>query len=234
MKKNLMNLMIYVVGIAVVGFCPFYSHAQFRPQIDVQEWPQGKVVLFSGDTIYGNLTYHRTQEILNVQHEDGTISTFSPVNVEYFVAQELPSGRSHLFRTLQWNLGRDYSDFRKPTFFEELNRGPLTLVMREAYILRDANSINSLNQSYLYDPAFYDPNSQWREQVKELYYILLPDGDIIPLRNIRKDLHTLFGDRSKEVKSYIKQNKLDYERPHQLVAIVNYFNTLAVTTTRGK
>lgn len=233
MKKKLTNLMIgLLVGICA-GFWPSVTNAQYRPTIDVQEWPKGKVVLTSGDTLYGALTYYRTQEIVNVQHSDGSVSAVSPVNVEYFVAQEMPSGRSHLFRTLNWDMGREYSNFKKPTFFEELNKGPLTLVVRETYVRRDANYSRGLSDTYLYDPAFYNSTSQWMEQVKELYYILLPNGDIVALRNVRKDLHTLFGDRSREVKSYVRQNKLEYEKPHELIAIVNYFNTLSLTTSRA-
>ena len=233
MKKKLTNLMIgLLVGICA-GFWPSITNAQYRPSIDVQEWPKGKVVLTSGDTLYGALTYYRTQEIVNVQHSDGSVSAVSPVNVEYFVAQEMPSGRSHIFRTLNWDMGREYSDFKKPTFFEELNQGALTLVMRETYVRRDANNSRGLSGNYLYDPTFYNSTSQWMDQVKELYYILLPNGDIVSLRNVRKDLHTLFGEKSKEVKSYVKQNRLEYEKPHELIAIVNYFNTLSLTTSRA-
>ncbi|WP_439881763.1 hypothetical protein ACSX1A_01125 [Pontibacter sp. MBLB2868] len=233
MKKKLTNLTIGLLTMICAGFWPSITIAQYRPAIDIQEWPKGKVVLTSGDTIYGALTYHRTQEIINVQHSDGSISSLSPVNVEYFVAQEMPSGRSHIFRTLRWDMGREYTEFKKPTFFEELNRGPLTLVMRETYIRRDANNSRGLAGNYLYDPSFYNTNSQWMEQVKELYYVLLPDGNVISLRNVRKDLHILFGNRSKEVKSYVRQKKLDYDKPHELVAIVNYFNTLSLATSRA-
>ncbi|MFD2514851.1 hypothetical protein ACFSRY_13325 [Pontibacter locisalis] len=230
MKKKLTNLMMGLLVMVCAGFWPNETLAQFRPAVDVQEWPKGKVVLVTGDTLYGAITYHRTQDIVNVQHSDGSVSSLSPVNVDYFVAQEMPSGRSHMFRTLQWDMGKEYTDFKKPTFFEELNRGTLTLVMRETYVRRDANNSRGLASNYLHDAAYYSANNQWMDQVKELYYILLPDGNIISLRNVRKDLHTLFGDRSKEVKKYVRKYNLDYSKPHELVAIVNYFNTLSLAS----
>ena len=64
------------------------------------------------------------------------------------------------------------------------------------------------------------------EQAQEFYYILLPDGEIVTLHNVRKDLHKLFGDKSREVKDYVKAHSLDYDRPYKLIAIVNYFNSL--------
>lgn len=228
MKKNLTTFaQVVCVVLAAIGFS-LDASAQLRTEIDVQQWPAGKVVLTTGDTIYGPLTYHRTQEVINVQNDDGTVSAYSPVNVQYFVAQEQPSNRPYVFRTLMWDMDRDYSDFKKPTFFEQLNQGPLTLIMREAYVRRDARHdmrhVNS--QRYYNSPNYYPMDNSYLDQVNELYYVLLPDGEIVTLRRVRKDLHRLFGKKSKQVKKYVKKKRLDYEKPHELVAIINYFNSL--------
>lgn len=224
MKKNLTMLAQVVCVVIAVMVHSLNATAQYRAEIDVQNWPAGKVVLTTGDTIYGPLTFHRTQEVINVHNEDGTISSFSPVNVQYFVAQEMPSNRSYTFRTLMWNLGRDYSDFKKPTFFEQLNQGPLSLIMREAYVRRDVHYAS--NQIYANNPNLYQPGDGYIDQVTGLYYALLPDGEIVTLRNVRKDLHRLFGKKSKQVKKFVRSKKLDYSKPHELIAIVNYFNSL--------
>jgi hypothetical protein len=211
---------------AIVGNSA-YTYAQQRMEIDVQQWPTGKVVLTSGDTIYGPLAFYRSEDVVNVQNTDGTISAFSPVNVQYFVAQEQPSGRSYFFKTLMWDMGRDYTNFKKPTFFEQLNQGGLTLMMREAYINRHNNYSNSFyGQRYYYDPYFYPTGYQPTQVIKELYYVLLPNGEVVTLRHVRKDLHKLFGKKSRAVKKYVKDHRLDYERPHELVSIINYFNSL--------
>ncbi|PRY03993.1 hypothetical protein CLV24_13720 [Pontibacter ummariensis] len=226
MKKSINTYILTCVILALmVSLYPQKAQAQLRTALDVQEWPAGKVVLASGDTVYGPLTFHRNQDIINVQNEDGSLSSFSPVNVQYFIAQEQPSGRPYVFRSLMWDRGRENSDFKRPTFFEQLNQGTLTLIMRESYVRRDA-SRNSGRNSYYYDPSYYAMGSEWLDQVKELYYILLPDGEIITLRNIRRDLFDLFGDKARRVKKYARKHNLDYDKPHELVAIVNYFNSL--------
>ena len=210
--------------LAAIVLSPDVS-AQIRTKIDVQQWPAGKVVLTSGDTIYGPLTYHRTEEIVNVLNEDGTISAFSPVNVQYFVAQEKPSNRPYIFRTLMWDMGRDYTGFKKPTFFEQLNQGPLTLIMREGQVLRrDVSDVG--RQGYHNASYIYPVTDAYVDQVTPLYYVLLPDGEIVTLRHVRKDLHKLFGNKSREVRKYVRKKKLDYRKPHQLIAIINYFNSL--------
>jgi hypothetical protein len=168
-----------------------------------------------------------------VQHSDGSFTCLSPVNVEYFVAQEMPSGRSQVFKTLRWDMGREHSDFKKPTFFEELNSGTLTLIKREAYVRREASNSRGLASNDIFNQPSDSGDSQWRDQVKELYYVLLPDGNIIYLKNIRKDLHSLFGNKSRDIKSYVKQNKLEYDKSHELIAIVNYFNALTMTTSHA-
>lgn len=225
MKKILTALLVVCVLLVSDGLFINAAEAQVRLALDVQEWPTGKVVMVNGDTLYGALTYYRTPDIVNVHHQNGSMTSVSPVNVEYFVAQEMPSGRSFTFKTLHWDLGKPYSNFKKPTFFEILNQGALTLVKREAYSHKNGNL----------SPAFPVANQnagQWDpEQIRDVYYIVLPDGDIVGLKNPRKDLQTLFGSKYKDVKSYIKLNRLDYEKPHELVAIVNYFNTLTSSTS---
>lgn len=226
MRKNHLPLCLLSVLAAVILLFPAQAQAQFRSAIDVQEWPAGKVVLTSGDTIYGAVTYHRTEEIINVKDANGNLRTFAPVNVQYFVAQEQPSGRPYTFRTLQWDLGREYSDFKKPTFFEQLNQGPLTLIMREQYLNPQLTNPNSYMKQGYYEQGYYTLNPEWLEQIEELYYVLLPNEEIVTLRNVRRDLHRLFGKNSRKVKKFVRQHNLSYEKPHQVVAIVNYFNSL--------
>ncbi|WP_266202542.1 hypothetical protein [Pontibacter kalidii] len=224
MKNNIYLTSWLLCVMLIICLLPIGASGQYRPTVDVQEWPSGKVVLTSGDTIYGPVTFYRAQEVVSVINEDGTKSSFSPVNVQYFVAQEEPSGRSYTFRSLPWDLGRDHTGFKKPTFFEQLNQGTFTLIMREEYVHRDASPLYAHNA--LYDSEYYVPGSEWIDQIKGLYYIMLPDGEIVTLRNVRKDLQQLFGSKSREVKKFVKEKRLTYEKQHQLIAIVNFYNSL--------
>jgi hypothetical protein len=205
---------------------PILGQSQTRNSIDVQEWPTGEVVLATGETMTGALSYHHTEDVVQVQQSNGAISSFSPVNVLYFTASEFEGGPNKLFRAYDWNLGKDYSDFKKPTFFEQLNDGKLTLIMREEYVQQDI-SRTGLDPGYSgYYPYGYPAGSNWVVKVKALYFILLPNGEIRQLRNVRRDLQHLFGKKMSEVKAFIKLNKLNYDQPHQLVAIINYYNSL--------
>ncbi len=216
-------------SVVVLILCvSFTLNAQQRDQWDVLWWPESKVVLANGDTVHGALTLYRSQDLIHVQKPDSSIVFFSPVHVKYFVAIEQPSGKKTLFRTLDWDLGRDYSDFKKPTFFEQLNSGKFSLMRREGPWIRNAQRVNSF-----YSPGNGNGLAQHGYQAdgppgyaQELYYLLLPNGEVMTLRNVRRDLLNVFGKKSKKVRTYVRQHNLDYDRPHRLVAIVNYFNTL--------
>lgn len=222
MKKYIVMLGMLVAAMGA----SLDARAQQIVSPDVQRWPEGKVVLADGEVLYGPLTYYQSQEVVNVRNEDGSIRSLSPVLVQHFVGQDLPSGRMYLFRALPWDLGRKYSDFKKPTFFEELNQGPLTLLRRQVPLVQTAGYANTLNESSHINANVYPVHQAAQEQIEDYYYILLPDGEIVTLQNVRKDLHKLFGKKSRKVKEYVKEHNLDYDRPYKLIAIVNYFNSL--------
>src|ERR687893_425233 len=97
----------------LILFSFYFINAPVRAQrVDIQEWPKGRVVLTSGDTLSGPLTYHRTEDIVRVTLKDGSIQAFAPVNVASFTVSD---GRfAQTFRPFMWNRGNDYSDYKAP------------------------------------------------------------------------------------------------------------------------
>ncbi len=206
----------------------FYSiHFSVQAQrVDIQEWPKGRVVLTSGDTLSGPLTYHRTEDIVRVTLKDGSIQAFAPVNVESFTVSD---GRfTQTFKPYMWNRGNDYSDYKAPAFFEQLNEGNYSLVKRETIVRRNMNS-GPLYAGYgrYYDPYGYGNYSRYVEQVQELFYLHTPDRDIVALRRPKRDLEDIFGKKNKEMKAFISANKLDYDNARDLVLIVSHFNKIS-------
>lgn len=219
--KAMLGVLVAAVGVSLNAW------GQQSAGLEVQQWPEGEVVLTNGDIIYGPLALYRAQDVVSVQNEDGSISSYSPVHVQYFVAQDQPSGRAYLFRTMPRDMGRTYSDFKKPIFFEQLNQGPLTLMRREVPMNPESNNTTSLYGRNSYAaPGSYPVGYAATEQTQEIYYMLQPNGEIVTLQNVRRDLHKLFGKKSGKVKAYVKEHCLDYDRPYMLIAIVNHFNSL--------
>ena len=225
MKKQFTWLRLFVV-LALIGVVELKTSAQNRLAPDIQEWPVGEVVLVSGDTLQGPITYYRTEDIVNVQQPDGSLRALSPVNVDYFKVQESPDAYTRFFVTYDWNLNKAYSDFRKPTFFERMNKGQITLITRETYLHRDISTRRFLGRGGSLDSYYNSDVPNYVQQVVPVYYIRFPDGEIRSLRNVRKDLNQIFGKKASEVNKYVKKHRLSYDKLHGLIAIVNYYNTL--------
>jgi hypothetical protein len=193
---------------------------------EVQVWKEGSVVLLSGDTIAGSIAYHCREDVVEITKEDLSISTFSAVNVDHFTVINDYTGKEQLFRTLYWDQGKENTDFKKPSFFEQLNEGNFTLIIREEYVQRNTGTASATGPYGKEYDIRSSTNGYFVNEVKPLYYILMPDGDIVKLKRTRKDFLDLCGKKSRQVKRYAQKNKLSFETPNELTAIVNFYNTL--------
>jgi hypothetical protein len=216
----------YLLGIVLllIGFWPTKASGQYRDTFENHEWLYGKVYLTSGDSLQGPVVYHPALDVVQIASEDGTVSSLSPVNVSHFTVAGVYRDKPQLFRALFWNQGKQHDDFKKPMFFEQVCSGKLVLIRRFTGIMpinKEAASMKESSQRVYYPHFIGTP-----EEIQEDYYALLPDGEIVQLRNRRRNLQQLFGDKSGQVKRYVKTEKLDYNNPKQLIAIVDYFNTL--------
>ncbi|UYZ64250.1 hypothetical protein [Hymenobacter weizhouensis] len=129
-----------------------------------------------------------------------------------------------VFRTYRWNRNNDYSDFRSPAFFEQLSSGPTILLRREGLIERPV-AYSGPYEAYSYGGApgrvagFYT-------DVKDSFFLGLPNGTVLPLRNPRKDLLSYFGRHARQLEQYARQHSLSFTEPRDLAYIVNYANSL--------
>ncbi|MBB6611146.1 hypothetical protein H7F15_08870 [Pontibacter sp. Tf4] len=201
--------------------------AQVRQDIDVQEWPAGTVTLTTGEVLEGVITYYRAQDIVTVLPENGRLHSLSPVNVEQFEVKNDFDTRRHLFKTIYWNQGKDYTDFKKPTFFELLTDGNVTLLMRESYYKRTIDTyLTEYKEGTVYDPMGYPIDAVFADQIKPQFFVMQPDGKIILLQHARRDFLNYCGKKASQVKSFARKQKLSFDAPMDFKAIVTYYNTL--------
>ena len=191
---------------------------------EVQEWPKGQIVLTSGDTLYGPLTYHRAEDIIRITLADGSINAFAPVNVQSFTVAD-KSERVQTFRPYFWNRGNDYSDYKIPAFFESVTDGNYTLVRRQILAARPI----STSPMYAGYGRYYDPyygGTRYQTIVQDVFYLYTPAGKLIELRHPERNLEALYNDKADAMKSFVKKNKLNYNDGRDLVAIIRYLNRL--------
>ncbi|KAA9326013.1 hypothetical protein [Adhaeribacter soli] len=190
-------------------------------------WRSGQLLLATGDTVSGSVTLTLPNDIVRVTQPNGAISAFSAVNVKSFLVEhEQNSGLSRHtegpltfkreYQSFLWNHDKDYSNFKSPAFFAVLQPGKNTLLMREIKERYYDNASGSL----------YSNSRMERERIREKFYLLLPNQEIKPLRNPKKDLPEIYGKKGKQILTFAKENKLSFTEPLELARIVNYANSL--------
>jgi len=61
---------------------------------------------------------------------------------------------------------------------------------------------------------------------KDELYLGMNNGEAVKIPKKKKDFYALFGDKSSDIKKYIKQHKLSHKKKKNLKKIVSYYNTL--------
>ncbi|TGE28782.1 hypothetical protein [Hymenobacter metallicola] len=141
--------------------------------------------------------------------------------------ERVDTSQVRVFRTYRWNHDKDYSDFKSPAFFEQLSGGPSVLLRREVLVERTINNGPMYGPGYGYGYGGYGVPSMSRYRtMKDVFYLGLPNGNVLPLRNPKKDLLAIFRQQAKQIEQYAKGNKLDFMDPRELASIVNYANSL--------
>ncbi|WP_205502663.1 hypothetical protein [Rufibacter psychrotolerans] len=194
----------------------------------VDQWPQGRVYLASGDSVSGKITYHRTEDMIKVNRPDGSVVAYSPMAVRGFEAVDNDGRYRRVFVTQRWNMGNDYSDFLAPAFFEQIVIGKYGLLKRETMTRRDVSRDHLYRSNYYYPYGGYPVGGpMYVDQRLENFFILMPNGKVKELRNVKKDLEVIFGKKNNVMKDYIRQNKLKYTSLPDLAKIVSYFGAIS-------
>lgn len=136
---------------------------------------------------------------------------------------------TRVFRVYRWNRNNDYSDFKAPGFFEQLSNGPVVLLRREGLVERPVSYASPYGMGgmggYPYGGMAGRPMGYYTE-IKDSFFLGLPDGNVLALRNPKKDLPDYFRTHARQLAQYVKTNDLSYTDPRDLAYIVNYANSL--------
>ena len=135
-----------------------------------------------------------------------------------------------VFRVYRWNHGNDYSDFKSPGFFEQLSNGPRLLLRRESLVQRAANVGSPYGMGgYGYGGYGYGgmPMTRFYTDIKDDFFLGMPDGTVVALRNPKRDVLNAFRPQARQIEQYVKANRLNYDVARELAYIVNYANSLA-------
>lgn len=185
----------------------FPSKAQQWP---FELWHEGKIVLLQGDTLKGLVKYDLQQDLLQYNYRDQKVEAYSARKVLFF---EIFDNTVHRYRQFFALPFTTQSGYRAPIFFELLEEGKMTLLVREAL------------ENRTYSSPYY-VGSYTRVVLVYKYFFMEEDGDIVEFNGNKNDLLDLMGKRGEEVEKYMKTNHLKYDEKYDLAKIVAYYNSL--------
>ena len=196
----------------IVCLLIFFSSRAMAQEFPSDLWHDGIVVLVSEDTLVGKVKYNMDQDLVQID-TDNKILTYSSQKVFYFQIFDKTVGSYRQFYTLPYALVNQYE---APIIFEVLVEGTLTLLGREAIVLKTVSD----NNPYRY-------NSRMTYSVEELvytYFFLDVKGNITLYTMKKRDLMQALTKRWNKVDEYMNINHLRADKRIDLVRIISFYN----------
>ena len=176
-------------------------------------WHEGKIVLTSEDTIYGDVKYDLQNDLIQI-NINKTIQTYSARKILFFEIFDATGNYFRQFYSLPYQIKPNY---KVPLLFELLYEGPMTLLTREHVVMETTPHYN----------YYYRTSGVNRQKLAYTFYFL-PEGKKIYRYEAKKKELTdvIMKDKSSEIKKFIKKNKLKHDRKVDLIKITTYYNSL--------
>ena len=201
MKKHLCLLLLIILG-------PLTVSAQYFPS---QLWHEGELTLLSGEKLRGKLKYNLEADVVQL-NTTNTVQTYSARKILFFEFYDQEYGRYRQFYALPYE---GTSNYQVPRLFEVLHENTLTLLCREEIV-----------QDNVPQFGYFGNQMGTFQRLDFNYFFLNRNGEIVRYSQKKDDLYDIMDNHQREVRKYIKQNRLKHDRQGDLVRITAYYNTL--------
>lgn len=187
----------------------FFAKAQEFPS---EIWHEGMLVLVSEDTLTGKIKYDLEHDLVQVETSKKTY-TYSAQKVFYFQIFDKTVDAYRQFYALPYALVNRYVT---PVIFEVIVEGKLTLLCREAIVMKTEHD----NNPYPYGNRM----SYNREVLEYTYYFLDDKGNITKYTMKKRDLLRILKLREDKVSQFMKVNHLRPDKRLDLIRIIAFYN----------
>lgn len=193
------------------------SHFSFAQRFVEEAWHEGTVLLESGDSLQGNLKFNLSEEIIQVDMR-GSLQTLTSRKVLSFKFFDRFDNRNRSYYTLPFS---KVADYKTPTFFELLWQGDhITLLNREAFVTQTSTNPyyggfgmrNNFPVTYSY--------------IKNNFYFLYKNSKIKLFDGTKKGILILLQDREKDIKNYLKDNRVRFDNKQDMIRLIDFYNAL--------
>ncbi|MDN5211134.1 hypothetical protein QQ020_03705 [Fulvivirgaceae bacterium BMA12] len=175
-------------------------------------WHEGKLITIDEDTVRGKIKYDLDNDLIQIESQK-SIYTYGSRKILYFEIFDEYFEDYRYFYAIPYETSNNY---KVPILFEVLYEGQLTLLCREYISTETIPQFNSYSGRNLYSTFKLSYN----------YYFISKDGNITQYYLKKKDLLTIMKKRSTEVKQFMKNNNLKFDKRGDLVRITAYYNSL--------
>ena len=172
---------------------------------------EGFLVTTKKDTLRGALKYDMQQNIVHMI-DQGKIKTYSSQKIFYFEIFDVSVDNYRQFYALPYKVGMSY---KIPILFELQYEGPLSLLTREAIIQETVASTGT-----------YWGGGYTQLRLIYTYFFVNKKGEITLFTGRKKELMELMKDKSKYLKEYIKEYKLQVDEIQDLIRITAFYNSI--------
>ncbi|MEQ8237643.1 MAG: hypothetical protein RIA69_00450 [Cyclobacteriaceae bacterium] len=191
-----------------VLFCSvFFAKGQFSNEV----YHDGFLVNTDSDTIRGLIKYDLEANIVQLVRNN-VVKTYSSHKVFYFEIFDKILDNYRQFYSIPYKVNYNYEI---PIIFEVLYEGRISLLAREAIV-----------QETVSNSSAYWGGNFIQNRVSYSFYFLDKEGNIDFYNGKRNDLLKLLPKHTGELKSFIKENRLEHDEIRDLIRIIAYYNTL--------
>lgn len=174
-------------------------------------WHDGFLVTTDEDTLRGLVKYDMESNIVQVI-QNQVVKTYSSHKVFYFEIYDKIVSSYRQFYSIPYNVNYNY---KIPIIFEVLYEGPLSLMARESIVQENVSNNSAYwGGSFLMDVVNYT------------FYFLDKEGNMDIYTGKKGDLLEIMSKHGRDVKNFIKQNKLKTDEVRDLIRITAFYNSI--------
>jgi len=197
-------------SIALSFFCIVVSIAQGQ-EFSSELFHEGFLVTNKNDTLRGALKYDMQQNIVHMI-DGGKVKTYTSQKIFYFEIYDVTVDNFRQFYSLPYKVGMNY---KIPILFELQYEGPLSLMTREAIVQETVPSTGT-----------YWGGSYTQLRLVYSFFFVDKKGNIVQYLGRKKELYSLMRDKSKYLKEYMKEYKLQVDEIQDLIRITAFYNSI--------
>ncbi|MBV6646709.1 MAG: hypothetical protein KI790_14730 [Cyclobacteriaceae bacterium] len=183
-----------------------------QAQFSSDFWHDGLLVTSEKDTLRGQVKYNMETNVVQVL-QNKKLSTYSSFKIFYFEFYDKVINNYRQFYTLPYNLK---SDYKTPVIFELLYEGPLSLLSRES-IVQETVSTNS---------PYWNGGNLTQTTLDYAYFFLDKKGNMEYFNGRKAVLLSILSDKDRQVRDFIKKNRLRVDNTRDLVRITAFYNSI--------